>query len=299
MHSKQAIIFGATGQDGYYLRNLLLAKGWKVDPFNGRGRAIQVDVADASAVDRWIRTRRPARVFHLAARSTTSPEAGADNFRAIALGAWNILSSAWKHVPHARILVAGSGLQFRNRGRPIRENDPFDPSSPYAVARISAVQAARYFRRLGLRTYVGYLFHHESPRRRPGQMSRRIAAAAAGKGRETLSIGDGRVRKEWAFAGDIVRGMWTLISQNQVMEACIGTGRAYAIQDWIRACFAVHGGDWRNKIILGRGGFVPEYRTLVSHPRRIFSLGWRPRVSLHQLARLMVEAERAGSGRKR
>ena len=268
-------------------------------PFNAQGRAIPVNVANASAVDRWIRTCRPARIFHLAARSTTSLEAGADNFQAIAVGAWNILSSAWRHVPRARVLVAGSGLQFRNRGHPIHEDDPFDPSSPYAVARIAAVQAARYFRGLGLRVYVGYLFHHESPQRRPGQMSRRIAAAAAGKLRGTLSIGDGRVRKEWAFAGDIARGMWTLISQAKVMEACIGTGKAYAIQDWVRACFAVHGGDWRKKIILGRGGFVPEYRTLVSQPRRIFSLGWRPRVSLAQLARLMVEAEWAGSGRKR
>ena len=299
MQSKQAIIFGAAGQDGYYLRNLLLEKGWKAAPFDARGRAIPLDVADASAVDRWIRTCQPARIFHLAAHSTTSLEAGSDNFRAIALGAWNILSSAWRHVPRARVLVAGSGLQFRNRGRPISEHDAFDPSSPYAVARIAAVQVARYFRKVGLRAYVGYLFHHESPQRRPQQMSRRIAAAAAGRLPGTLIIGDGRVRKEWAFAGDIVRGMWTLVSQTRVMEACIGSGKAYAIEDWVRACFSVHGGDWRGKVILGRGGFVPEYRTLVSQPRRVFSLGWRPRLSLNQLARLMVEAERSGSGRKR
>lgn len=299
MDSKKAIIFGATGQDGRYLRDLLLEKGWEVAPFDADGEPALVDVADASAVDRWIRTHRPARIFHFAARSTTSLDAGTDNFRAIALGAWNILASAWKHVPRSRVLIAGSGLQFLNRGRPIREEDPFDPSSPYAVARIAAVQTARYFRRLGLRAYVGYLFHHESPRRRPEQMSRRIAAAAAGKMRGSLFIGDGRVRKEWAYAGDIVRGMWALISQTRVMEACIGTGKAYSIEDWVRACFAVHQGDWRKKIVMGRNGFVPEYRSLVSHPRRIFSLGWRPRVSLNQLARLMVEAERTGLGSQR
>ena len=250
-----------------------------------------MDVTDAVAVDRLIQRHRPSRIFHLAARSTTSHQAGLDNFRVIGLGAWNILSSAWRHVPRARVFISGSGVQFLNHGRPIRENDPFDPSSPYAVGRIAAVYAARYFRSLGLPVYVGYLFHHESPRRKPEQISRRIAAAAAGKSSCPVVLGDWKVRKEWAFAGDIVEGIWALVSQKRIYEACVGTGQAYSIKAWVEACFSASGGDFQKKIKQKKGGFKAEYRVLVSDPRRLFSLGWRPHWSMRQLARLMVEAE--------
>lgn len=291
MSRPRAIIFGASGQDGFYLRELLERKGWEVAPFDQRGMAIRVDVADAKAVDSLIRRYRPSRIFHLAAHSSTSHEAGEKNFRTIGMGAWNILSSAWRHVPQARVFIAGSGVQFLNRGRPIREEDPFAPSSPYAVARIAAVYAARYFRRMGLAAYVGYLFHHESPRRKPEQISRRIAAVAAGGSQGPVLIGNLNVRKEWAFAGDIVEGIWSLVSQGRVMEACIGTGKAFSIAEWSEACFSQCGGDWRKKIHPRKGKFIPEYSLLVSSPRKMFALGWRPRTTIWQLASLMVESE--------
>lgn len=293
----RAIIFGATGQDGFYLQQLLQRKGWEVAPFDRRGRAVRVDVADTQAVDRLIRNHRPSRIFHLAARSTTSHGLGQENFRTIGLGAWNILSSAWKHVPRARVFIAGSGVQFQNRGKPIGEEETFDPSSPYAVARIAAVYAARYFRRLGLLVYVGYLFHHESPRRKPEQISRQIAAVAAGRKNSPLFIGDLHVRKEWAFAGDIVEAIWTLISQTKVMEACIGTGEAFSIAEWAEQCFSLGGGNWRTKIRQRSGKFVPEYSLLVSNPGKILALGWRPKIKIQDLAALMVQSEQeAGRG---
>ena len=292
MKRQRAIIFGASGQDGFYLRNLLERNGWEAAPFDQKGKAIRVDVADAKTVDSLIRCYRPSRIFHLAAHSTTSHDAGEVNFRTIGMGAWNVLSSAWRHVPQARVFIAGSGVQFLNRDRPIREEDPFDPSSPYAVARIAAVYAARYFRKLGLLAYVGYLFHHESPRRKPKQISRQIAAVAAGSSHGLVLIGNLNVRKEWAFAGDIVEGIWRLVSQSRVMEACIGTGKAFSIADWAEACFSDSGSDWREKIRPRKEKFVPEYSLLVSCPRKMFALGWRPKTTFPELAALMVRSEK-------
>jgi GDPmannose 4,6-dehydratase len=145
---------------------------------------------------------------------------------------------------------------------------------------------------LGLLVYIGYLFHHESPRRKPEQISRQIAAAAAGRKRGSVLIGNWNVRKEWAFAGDIVEGIWTLVSQTRVMEACIGTGKAFSIEEWAKACFSISGGSWRAKVLRRRGKFVPEYEMLVSSPRKIFALGWRPKTTFSELAALMVRSEK-------
>ena len=181
-------------------------------------------------------------------------------------------------------------MQFRNRGEPISERDDFEASSPYSIARIQSVYAARYYRTLGVRAYVGYLFHHESPRRKPHHVSQKVAQAArriaAGSG-ETLELGDITVRKEWAFAGDIAAGMLALVQQDGVWEACIGTGVAYSIADWLAACFARVGLDWREHVRV-KEGFRAEYPLLVSDPATIRSLGWTPTVDLHELSAMMT-----------
>ena len=130
--------------------------------------------------------------------------------------------------------IAGRGVQFLKRDRPIWEEDPFDPKGPYAVARISAVYAARYFRSLGFLVYIGYLFHHESPRRKPEQISRQIAAATAGRKRVSVMA----------------------------------------------------------KVLRRRGNFMLEYRLLVSSPRQIITIGWRPKTTFPELAALMVRSEK-------
>src|SRR4029077_7495095 len=120
-----------------------------------------------------------------------------------------------------------SGLQFRNAGAPIDEDAPFEASRPYSVARIQATYAARYYRSLGLKAYVGFLFHHESPLRKTGHLSHVIASAARRIGAgsdEKLEIGDASVVKEWTFAGDTVAGILALVDQDTVFEAVIGSG---------------------------------------------------------------------------
>ncbi len=283
-----SVIFGISGQDGFYLQERLQREGHLVV---GVSRSNGGDVSNRCYVNTLIREVRPDYIFHLAANSTTRHEALFENHETISTGTLNILEAAKAHAPASRLFITGSGVQFVNTGCPISEQDAFAPLSAYAVSRIHAVYAARYFRSLGLRAYVGYLFHHESPLRKSGHLCKAIAELAkrAREGsKEQLTVGDASVRKEVGFAGDIAAGIWSLVSQDAVFEAVIGTGRAYSIQDWIEICFSKAGCDWRKHIILRADGFVPEYPVLVSDPATIFSLGWRPVVDIHALAEMMV-----------
>jgi GDPmannose 4,6-dehydratase len=300
-----AIVFGASGQDGVYLRRLLKEAG--VD-FVGVSRSaatdggadgiIRGDVADFATVEQLVREHRPQYVFHLAATSTTRHDATLENHATIATGTINILEAAKRHVPCARVFLTGSGLQFRNNGAPISERDPFDAATGYAASRIASAYAARYYRSLGLKAYVGFLFHHESPLRKPHHVSQMVAQAArriAGGSGEALEVGDLAVRKEWTFAGDVARGILTLVRQDAVFEAVIGSGITYSIEEWLAACFGWLGLRWQDHVRL-REGFRAEYSCLVSDPSTMLSLGWRPEVSLPRLAQMMVSAPRDAVG---
>jgi GDPmannose 4,6-dehydratase len=173
---------------------------------------------------------------------------------------------------------------------PISETDKFEANSPYSVARIHSVYAARYFRSLGLRVYVGYLFHHESPLRKPHHVSKMITLAVkriAGGSGEIIELGDISVEKEWTFAGDVAKGIFTLIEQDDIFEAVIGSGIVYSIENWLEQCFTVVGKNWRDHVRI-RAGFIPEYKCLVSNPKTINSLGWFPIVGLQELAKMMI-----------
>jgi GDPmannose 4,6-dehydratase len=140
--------------------------------------------------------------------------------------------------------------------------------------------------------YVGYLFHHESPLRQAHHVSKSIALAArriAGGSKEIIDVGDVSVKKEWTFAGDVARAIFTLLDQGSVSECVIGSGVAYSIENWLERCFAVIGRDWHDYVRI-REGFTPEYKCLVSNPRTINSMGWSPSVGFEELAKMMVAA---------
>jgi GDPmannose 4,6-dehydratase len=285
----KTIIFGVNGQDGLYLQELLQKRGHQVV---GVSRSSGGDVANRTYVKSVIKEAQPDYIFHLAANSTTRHEALFENHETISTGSLNILESVKEQCPKCRVFITGSGVQFVNKGLPISEKDDFAPLSVYAVSRIQSVYAARYYRSLGIRAYVGYLFHHESPLRKPNHLCKKIAELAKRVregSKEQIALGDVSVRKETGFAGDIMAGIWTLVSQEAVFEATIGTGKAYSIQEWIEVCFSKVGSDWRNHIILRADGFVPEYPILVSEPTTIHSLGWDPAVDIFALADMMLE----------
>jgi GDPmannose 4,6-dehydratase len=286
----KAVVFGANGQDGAYLVDLLQAKGVETVGVSRSGAWRSADVGRIADVESILREVRPDLIFHLAANSTTRHDALFENHETISTGAINILECARRHCPGARVFLAGSGVQFHNGGQPIDEGTPFEATSPYAVARIQSVFAARYYRSQGMRTYVGYLFHHESPRRKPTHLSRMIALAArriAAGMQQELSLGDISVIKEWTFAGDTMQAVLCLVEQDDVFEAVIGSGEGHSVQEWLEQCFSRVGLGWQDHVKI-KEGFQVEYKTLLSLPMRIMSLGWSPKVRFSMLADMMM-----------
>ena len=289
-----AVIFGASGQDGHYLSQLLAESGVDCIGVARRdGPWLRADVADYGAVKSIVEKYQPAYIFHLAAESTTRHDALFANHAAIATGTINILECVRLHAPTARVFIAGSAMQFVNNGTPINELTPFEARSPYAIARIQATYAARYYRNVfGLATYVGFFFNHDSPLRSERHVNQKIVAAvariAAGS-TEKLELGDIGVQKEFAFAGDSMRAIWALINNDQISEAVIGTGEAHSIAEWVEYCFNAKNLLWRDHVVL-RQTYQPEYSLLVSDPSSIMSLGWAPEKNFTALADLMLHS---------
>lgn len=283
-----ALIFGGGGQDGCYLRKCLLERG--IQAFcTSRAGEHKIDVSDFKAVETIISSVRPSYIFNLAAASTTRHDALFENHETISTGTLNVLEAVRMCCPNSKVFITGSAVQFQNNGTPIDENNAFEASSPYAIARIQSVYAARYYRNLGVQTYVGYLFHHESPLRKPNHVSKMIVDAAyriSDGSNEKLAVGDISVTKEWTFAGDVIEAVLTLVNQNDVFEAVIGSGEGHSIREWIEMCFGMVGCDWKNHIV-ERPGFSAEYKKLISNPLVIKSLGWTPKVSFKDLAIMM------------
>ena len=288
----KSVIFGINGQDGIYLSSLLKGIGYEIIGVSRTGRNSQNgDVCDFKYVTEIIRTNKPKYVFHLAANSSTRHEALFENHQTISTGTLNILESVYKFSPGTKVFLSGSGLQFVNNDAPISELDPFVADSPYSVARIQSVYAARYYRTLGLKVYVGYFFNHDSPYRSEKHVNQKIAQTVkriANGSSEKLSLYDPSVKKEFSFAGDIVNAVLTLIENDQVFETVIGSGIAYCIEDWVRICFEYYNLSWRDWVVQGTP-LKREYDILVCDPKTIFSLGWRPKVDINDLAKLMIE----------
>ncbi len=287
---KKALIFGANGQDGYYLDQLLRLQQVETILVSRSEGTLQVALDRFDEVAALIQQHLPDFIFHLAANSTTSHTAIFENHQTISTGTLNILEGVKQFSPHTKVFISGSGLQFENKGVPIRETDPFEARDIYSVCRIQSVYAARYFRTLGIKTYVGYFFNHDSPRRSERHMAMKIAAFAKkvhSGFTGTLEIGDIHTVKEWTYAGDVVKGIWTLVNQDEVVEANISSGLGYSIQDWLDACFEIAGTDWRTHVHI-KEGFKAEYQQLVSNPALIQSLSWKPEISFKALAQMMM-----------
>ncbi len=286
-----AIIFGAGGQDGFYLTELLKQKQVKVIGVSRKESFMHIDISSYQEVSTIININKPEFIFHLAANSTTRHDAMFENHVTISTGTLNILEAVKNYSPGTKVFISGSGLQFKNENKPIRESDPFEARDPYCVSRIQSVYAARYFRTLGIGVYVGYFFNHDSPLRTERHMTKKIAEAAkriASGSEDQIQIGNIDVIKEYTYAGDIVKGIWTLINQGKIFEANISSGKGYSIKDWLKECFDVIGKDWKDYVIT-KEGFISEYDILVSDPSPIFSLGWKPEISFHELAKIMMK----------
>jgi GDPmannose 4,6-dehydratase len=288
----RAIVFGASGQDGHYLCGLLRERGIRpIGVARSPGTWTRGDVRNYAFVDELVRSTMPTHIFHLAADSTTHHDALFENHETIATGALTVLEAAFRRAPDARVFITGSGVQFANTGAPIRETDEFEASSAYSVARIQSVYAARYYRTLGIKAYVGYLFHHDSPCRRRRYVSKQVIEGLKRirQGEtDVLAVADPAVRREWVFAEDVARGILALVEQESTFEATVGSGEARSINEWVRACADELLLDEQEFSVVSEPEFVPPFSVLVSDPSTMRALGWEPRVGFEELAAMMV-----------
>ena len=287
----KALIIGINGQDGFYLKQLLHTLDIEVIGVSrSEGNWIKGNVSNADFVNNIIKSQKPDYIFHFAANSTTSHQALFENHETIATGTLNILEAVYNYTSKTKVFITGSGLQFINDGKPIKETDTFIANSPNSVARIQSVYAARYYRSLGIKTYVGYLFNHDSPKRTERHVNQKIVKAVlrmAKGSNEIIELTDINVQKEFAFAGDIIEAIWLFINQDRVFETVIGTGITYSIKDWLNICFKMKGLDWKNKVKI-HNDFISPYKLLVSNPETIKKLGWQPKINIEHLAEMMI-----------
>jgi GDPmannose 4,6-dehydratase len=288
----KALIFGCNGQDGQFLSRLLQKKGVDQVGVSRSGNGVLGNVGDYQFVHKVIREEKPTHIFHFAANSTTRHDALFENHEAISTGTLNILESVRTLSPDIKIFLSGSALQLQNSKMPINEDAPASPSSAYAVSRIQSLHAARYFRaNFGIPIYFGYFFNHDSELRSERHINQRIVSTIkriSQGSKEKLELGNATVKKEFNYAGDIVEAVWTLVNQDEVFEAVIGSGVAHSIQEWVDYCFQKIGKNAADFVTI-KGDFVPEYEILVSDPRLLKSLGWEPQNNIYQLADLMME----------
>lgn len=288
----KAIIFGHTGQDGWYLTNLLQQKGIRVYGVSRSKTDLSCNLGDHKSLIKVLGEVQPDYIFHFAAISTTKHGAVFDNHSAIGTGTLNLLEAARIICPNSRIFLSGSGLQFVNDGSPLDENSSFDATSSYSVERNYTYYLGKYYRNtFDMNVFFGFFFTHDSPRRTANHMTQKIVMAAkeAASGIDRkLVIGNIDVRKEYLYAGDAVSAVWFLVNQDQYYEAVIGSGVDYSIKDWVSKCYDIVGLDWRNYIVTN-DSFIAEYTRLVSNPMRLFKMGWHPQVDFSELAHLMME----------
>jgi GDPmannose 4,6-dehydratase len=312
-----ALITGITGQDGSYLAEHLLEKGYRVvgvvrrsstAPYERIAHLIdRVELASADLLDQHslleaVAAYRPDEVYNLAAQSfvQTSWTQPVLTGEFTALGVTRMLEAIRRGAPHARFYQASSSEQFgKVVETPQRETTPFYPRSPYGVAKVYGHWiTVNYRESYGMYAVSGILFNHESARRGLEFVTRKItdgvARIKAGLATE-LRLGNLDARRDWGFAGDYVDAMWRMLQQNSPEDYVIGTGVTHSVRDFCEIAFSSVGLDYRDYVVQDPKYFRPaEVDLLVADPAKARArLGWEPRVSFAELVQTMVDADLA------
>ena len=310
-----ALITGITGQDGSYLAELLLEKGYtvhglvrphgrenlsRIQHLMGRVQLHEGDLADQATLTARLRSIRPREVYNLAAQtfipaSWQQPIMTTD---ATALGVVRLLEAIRAVDARIRLFQASSSEMFGDvDGSPQNESTPFRPRNPYATSKVYGHWImANYRQHYGIFACSGIMFNHESPRRSEDFVSRKITRTAAeiklGMAGE-LRLGNLQARRDWGFAGDYVVAMWKMLQQGQPEDYVIGTGQTHRVQDFVAAAFSHLDLDWREYVVIDPEFYRPaEPNVLVADPRKArLQLGWKPRVGFNQLVAMMVDAD--------
>ncbi len=312
---KRALITGITGQDGSYLAEFLLSKGYEVHGMVRRSSTEnferiahlkdrvslhQADLLDQLSIINLIRRVRPREVYNLAAQSfvPTSWVQPVLTGDFTAIGVTRMLEAVRLVDPSIRFYQASSSEMFGMvRETPQTEKTPFYPRSPYGVAKVYGHWiTVNYRESYGIFACSGILFNHESPRRGKEFVTRKISHAAAairlGLQKE-LRLGNLDARRDWGYAGDYVRAMWLMLQQKEPDDYVVATGRSHTVGDFCRLAFERVGLDWRRHVKVDPKLYRPaDVDTLCGNAAKARrKLGWRPEVSFRDLVNMMVDAD--------
>lgn len=310
-----ALITGITGQDGSYLAEFLLSKGYTVVGMTRRTSTVnferiihiqndiilaQGDLHDQSSLVTILEEYKPDEIYNLAAQSFVPTSWGQAVLTAevTAVGVLRMLDAIRLTNPKTRFYQASSSEMFGKVVEvPQRESTPFYPRSPYGVAKVYGHWITINYREsYDLFATSGILFNHESPRRGFEFVTRKITRGAAmiklGLSKE-LRLGNLEARRDWGFAGDYVKAMWMMLQQEKAQDFVIGTGETHSVQEFCEIAFSAVDLDYREFIVQDPRFYRPaEVDLLVSDPSNANrELGWQPTVSFHDLVTMMVKAD--------
>ncbi|OGO64765.1 MAG: GDP-mannose 4,6-dehydratase [Chloroflexi bacterium RBG_19FT_COMBO_55_16] len=310
-----AIITGITGQDGSYLAEFLLAKGYEVVGMVRRSSTItferiqhiqdeitiiQGDLHDQSSLVDVIERYRPDEVYNLAAQSfvPTSWNQPVLTGEVTGLGVTRLLEAIRLVNPQTRFYQASSSEMFgKVREVPQNERTPFYPRSPYGVAKVYGHWiTVNYRESYDLYAVSGILFNHESPRRGLEFVTRKVSYGVAriklGQAKE-LRLGNLDARRDWGYAGDYVAAMWCMLQRSTAEDFVIGTGQTHSVREFCELAFNYVGLDYQDYLVQDPKFYRPaEVDVLVSDPRKANrELGWQPRVGFEELIHMMVDAD--------
>ncbi|KAG0497413.1 hypothetical protein HPP92_001875 [Vanilla planifolia] len=320
---KVALITGITGQDGSYLTEFLLGKGYEVhglirrssnfstarldhlyvDPHNSHKALMKLhyaDLSDASSLRRWVDSLLPDEVYNLAAQSHVAISFEIPDYTAdvVATGALRLLeairSCAKKGI---RYYQAGSSEMFGSTPPPQSETSAFHPRSPYAAAKCAAHwYTVNYREAYGLFACNGILFNHESPRRGENFVTRKITRAVGRikVGLQTkLFLGNLSAARDWGFAGDYVEAMWMMLQQEEPGDYVVATEDSHSVEEFLEEAFGHVGLNWRDHVVIDKRYFRPsEVDSLKGDSTKARKvLGWKPRVGFTELVKMMVDSD--------
>ncbi len=323
---KRAFITGITGQDGSYLAELLLTKGYEVhglirrastfntsridhlyvDPHQADARLFlhYGDLADGSQLTNLIYSIKPDEIYHMGAQSHVRvsfdmPEYTGD---ITGLGTIRILEAIRRSGVKAKFYQASSSEMFGAASPPQDEGTPFQPRSPYAAAKVYAYWITVNYREgYGLFAANGILFNHESPRRGQTFVTRKITRAIveilAGR-QQYLYLGNLKAKRDWGYAPEYVEAMWLMLQQEKPNDYVLGTGESHSVQEFLEEAFDYAGLDWKERVKIDQRYFRPtEVEVLVANPAKAKKeLGWNPKVTFRELVRIMVDADMEAVG---
>ena len=321
MTTRRALITGITGQDGSYLAELLLDKGyevyglvrrsssfntWRIDHIRERLQLVYGDLVDQNSLARALEAIEPEEIYNLGAQSHVKVSFDMPDYTTdvTGLGVMRLLDAVRGLHSKARVYQAGSSEMFGLvQETPQRETTPFHPRSPYAIAKVFGHWTAVNYREgYGMYAVNGILFNHESPRRGENFVTRKItrAVAAIKQGRsKELRLGNLDAKRDWGYAKDYVEAMWLMLQQEEPDDYVVSTGETHTVREFLDVAFGRVGLDWKDFVIVDKKYFRPaEVDILLGDSTKCREkLGWAPKIGFRELAELMVDADMEAEGR--